>query len=138
MTLDRKELYQKKSQEATIKLADFMMANSENGIVTMNAGEIRENLKFSIYLFKEASGRLKALGFHSGVIKFTKTELSSRQDNKVYHYKINPENHPLKLHSGEIDRILNQRQKVLKNKRLLQDLAFSLAFSHNNKMDSNS
>lgn len=140
MTIDRKELYEEKSREAVIKLADFMIAYAVNGIITMKAAEIRRSLKLSIYLFNDASGSLKVLGFHGGVKKFTKSELEERKDNTNYYYKINPECHPSKLSKEVIENLLNERQKVLrrKSKRQLVDIAFSLAFSPSKKLDSNS
>ncbi|MCM3145078.1 hypothetical protein [Brevibacillus sp. MER 51] len=111
MPIDRKELYQKRIQDSVIKLADYMMDNSTNGIVAMKAIELRKNCRLTPHLFTEASGRLRAIGFHSGAKSFTKRELIERQGDCSSYYKINPECHPLKLRQEVIDAALKRRER---------------------------
>lgn len=99
MTVNRKELYEQKVQDTVIKLADYMISHSVDGILTMRAAELRHALKVNIHVYNEASGRLQAIGFHSGVKKFNAHELRERKDKPTYYYRIFPERHPFKLKS---------------------------------------
>ncbi|MED4782693.1 hypothetical protein [Brevibacillus choshinensis] len=132
MPIDRKELYQKRIQDAFIRLAEYMVANSTNSIVTMRAVELRKNLRLTIHLFNEASGRLKSIGFHSGIKKFSKQQLKERQDDCIYYYQIDPECHPLKLNQDAINEAfkVRDRQKKIRQRREIETWGYILPYIH--------
>ncbi|GED67733.1 hypothetical protein BRE01_14350 [Brevibacillus reuszeri] len=119
LKLDRKAIYEQKVQETVIKLADLMIDNSVNGILTMRAAELRHALNVTAHAFNEASGRLQATGFHSGVKRFKVQELKERRDQCLYYYQINAEKHPHMLNPDDIETALKKRRKVLERKKSL-------------------
>lgn len=116
--MSKKELFQEQVEESIFKIADYIISNSENDIFANRAKSIRDTLKLNIYVFNEAMGRLKAIGFLSSVKKFNKTQLSQRKDNELYYYKITPNKHPSKfINTEEAKVLLLKRQRKLSRKR---------------------
>ncbi len=116
---DRKEIYEQRVQETVIKLADLMIDSSVNGISTMRAAELRSALNVTVHEFNEASGRLQAIGFHSGVKRFKVQELKERNDQCLYYYQIDVEKHPQKLNPDAIEVALKKRRRTLERKKSL-------------------
>lgn len=85
----------------------------------MRAVELRRALNVTAHAFNEASGRLQATGFHSGVKRFKVHELKERRDQCLYYYQINAEKHPHMLNPDDIETALNKRRKVLERKKSL-------------------
>lgn len=124
--MDRKELFQQNVEKAIVTIADYMIANSENGIFVGRADDIRTALNLNFYVHRESSGRLRAIGFHTGVKHFSKSQISLRSDNQVYYYKINIDCHPNKvLETIEGNAFLEKRQKQLARERHLEMEAFT-------------
>lgn len=127
--MDRKELFQINVEKAVIDIANYMEENSENCIYVGRAEDIRKALTLNFYVHREASGRLKAIGFHTGVKNFSKSQILLREDNQKYYYKINVDCHPNKiLESSEGIALLDKRQKKLARERNSEMDAFMTYF----------
>lgn len=129
--MDRKEQFQQKVEKAVIDIADYMIKHSQDGIYVGRSKNIREALNLNIYVFNEASGRLKAIGFHSGVKQFNMTQLYQRKDRQEYYYKIDESRHPNNfIETDEAKALLRKRDKKLAYNRLLEQAAFIAAFGN--------
>jgi hypothetical protein len=119
--MDKKALFELNVEKAVYIIADYMLENSENGIYIGRAESIRNALKINHYVYTEASGRLRALGFHNGVKHFTKSEMAKRNDSQVYYYKISRDNHPkIVLNTEQGKRVLKDRKLKLEQKREIE------------------
>lgn len=123
--MDKREFFQKQVIDAMLNIADFMIQKSVDGIYAGRANTIRENLRLNIFVFNEAMGRLKAIGFTSGVKQFSKTQLSQREDEELYYQIINHTMHPrIYLDTEEAKETLSKRSKRLKKEREFQRQSF--------------
>lgn len=121
--MDKKALYQEKVKQAVFDIAEYMISKIENGNYVGRSVTIREALKLNFYVYNEASGRLKAIGFHSGVKHFSKTKILERKDNEEYYYQVFPENSPVKImQNKETAEKLDKRFKKLARQREIDSM----------------
>lgn len=127
--MNRKDLFQKRVEDAVYNIANYVMQNLEGDKCVGRAKYIKETLSLNAYVFNEATGRLKAIGFLSEVKHFNKTQISLRADNEQYYYKVDLTKHPDKfIETDEAKILLEKRQAKLRRKREYDKKIFCLSF----------
>jgi len=120
--MNKKELFQKQVEEAVFNIADYVMAELENGLFVGRSKKIRQGLNLNTYVFNEASGRLKALGFLSEIKRFNKSQMWARADKEEYYYKVDLSKHPAKfINSEEGKALLAKRRRKLERNRVFEN-----------------
>lgn len=116
--MDKKEQFQYNVEKAVINIADFMILHSKDGVYVGRSKVVKEKLKLNTYVYNEAAGRLKAIGFMSNVKHFSKTQMKLRNDGEEYYYLVNSEKHPSTiLNTSEAKVLLDKRRKKLDRKQ---------------------
>lgn len=126
---EAKRRYEHQVLEATTLMIEILFANKdEENRVVMTGKElydkVYEQKKISRHAMNEASGRLKAVGFHRGVQRFRVDEAKKRKDGKKYYYQIDPQRHPALLSEEEVKKCLLARAKRLERERQWNTLLF--------------